>query len=979
MSEEINDKIFNFKYNQDNNDNSPFIFKDHPLQKLYIISSDDFNKGNDSIKKSTDLNEDFNFNFYSSLDDIKASSNKDIEFTLVNEDYLKKIKITENKYKEKHIFYFDIENKQFILFINQINLLEITKNEKYKLQEEAINVNESNSTNEVQNNINHISEESKKGNDLLMNSEVVNQESIEEKKALLKNLILLYENEKYFLKLIESPIQDEKDIKEYYFINFNFINAYKNNTNFNEIKNILESKKIGLNNLINIDDILNNNELSSELINKIKLLPEKFKKNLFKESNFCPNSNSKNDTKYYFEFVLVKENIFNFFYNEIEKENNLSKDNYKFKTLIGDDVVFLFDNKSKDHIFNAYTIKKENNNIELSFIFNFNEQKIFYNEVKNYIKGRGFINYIMEKNIDYHENKSADILDEDGNKIGSCNTYNRVIHDFQETKIKNCVRQNIYLLQVFNNFNNNFSKLIDINDELSNIVNNFNNKQNNGNIIRVGIVLNKDFINLYKSLLFNELKELYKLKDNKQEYEKKEKNIISSLKNNKGYTDSKALVNNIKFFNPEEIDKDKNNQQNIYNLIDIEFLKLIKKSQKFLSKIEECYFFGNNKEKYIFYPDKQILYKVEFCNNNKNNEFKLKECEIILDIKEFISHLRTLYDNDNKIFQQMKIPLKIISNVEEYYLVDKKWIKEFKNYYNYEQFINSINNNNIKYSLKNKKFPDNLKNKEYLDCDLNKNLSKDFNIPINFQLINKKCFDSILNYINDKNKMKLKLKYLYKIYIGDYKIFVQDPYFKNVFFIYLIKNIEYDLQYIVKLNNDNFKNFISKCKNDQNFEEFITNYSIDLSTSKKQLILEENLNKIGEFMNLKDNHYKISIKEPNHCLGLENIGATCYMNATIQCLCHVSKLKEYFQNKQLVDNDTYNKNCELTKEFYNLVNSLWKEPTYNKQYFTPTDFKNCISRMNPLFQGIQANDSKDLILFIYETIHDEINKKNKYH
>ena len=42
------------------------------------------------------------------------------------------------------------------------------------------------------------------------------------------------------------------------------------------------------------------------------------------------------------------------------------------------------------------------------------------------------------------------------------------------------------------------------------------------------------------------------------------------------------------------------------------------------------------------------------------------------------------------------------------------------------------------------------------------------------------------------------------------------------------------------------------------------------------------------------------------------------------------------ENKQLLDNDTSNKHCELTKDFYNLVNSLWKEPTYNKQYFTPT-------------------------------------------
>jgi len=37
-----------------------------------------------------------------------------------------------------------------------------------------------------------------------------------------------------------------------------------------------------------------------------------------------------------------------------------------------------------------------------------------------------------------------------------------------------------------------------------------------------------------------------------------------------------------------------------------------------------------------------------------------------------------------------------------------------------------------------------------------------------------------------------------------------------------------------------------------------------------------------------------------------------------------------------------------------------------------------ISLMNPLFQGVQANDAKDLVNFIIMTLHEELNKKNKY-
>ena len=102
------------------------------------------------------------------------------------------------------------------------------------------------------------------------------------------------------------------------------------------------------------------------------------------------------------------------------------------------------------------------------------------------------------------------------------------------------------------------------------------------------------------------------------------------------------------------------------------------------------------------------------------------------------------------------------------------------------------------------------------------------------------------------------------------------------------------------------------------------------------------------------------------------------MNATIQCLCHVPSVKNYFQDKQLVYNDTNNKKCELTKAFSKLVNNLWKESSENKKYYTPTDFKNCISKMNPLFRQIGVNNLKDLILFLYKTIHNEINKKGEY-
>ena len=44
----------------------------------------------------------------------------------------------------------------------------------------------------------------------------------------------------------------------------------------------------------------------------------------------------------------------------------------------------------------------------------------------------------------------------------------------------------------------------------------------------------------------------------------------------------------------------------------------------------------------------------------------------------------------------------------------------------------------------------------------------------------------------------------------------------------------------------------------------------------------------------------LNINEPKHCLGLENNGATCYMNATIQCLCNVYDLRlQAYENSRI--------------------------------------------------------------------------------
>ena len=124
-------------------------------------------------------------------------------------------------------------------------------------------------------------------------------------------------------------------------------------------------------------------------------------------------------------------------------------------------------------------------------------------------------------------------------------------------------------------------------------------------------------------------------------------------------------------------------------------------------------------------------------------------------------------------------------------------------------------------------------------------------------------------------------------------------------------------------------------------------------------------------------------------IGLQNVGATCYMNATLQCLCQVEKLVDYFKSYKRINDviQEYKKkkeNC-LTASFKYLIENLWptdknnfnqkyNNKNSNNNYFIPVKFKEKISKMNPLFEGVKANDSKDLVNFIIMRLHEELNE-----
>jgi ubiquitin carboxyl-terminal hydrolase 4/11/15 len=109
--------------------------------------------------------------------------------------------------------------------------------------------------------------------------------------------------------------------------------------------------------------------------------------------------------------------------------------------------------------------------------------------------------------------------------------------------------------------------------------------------------------------------------------------------------------------------------------------------------------------------------------------------------------------------------------------------------------------------------------------------------------------------------------------------------------------------------------------------------------------------------------------------GLYNLGNTCFMNAALQCMSNTKELKDYFVSgvyKSEINSDNpLGMGGAMANVFGELLKKLWNS---GGAAWHPRDFKTVLSRFSPQFIGYAQQDTQELLAFLLDGLHEDLNR-----